>query len=155
MFIEGTLHEQSGYSNVFVDSLFARITQLEKDLREEKKNSCLLATKNSFYRKELIEMEKGLKKFFGDDQIQALTKKKIKGWSNATVKKAVTIKNTVGKKFFNFIRTNVAPFPSARILQRRVELSNANDFLCNSSEADPVLATDEVQMLKRVMIYNN
>lgn len=156
MIIEDIVCEESSKSLAVLDSLFARITQLEKDLRDEKKNSKRLAIKNSFVKKELNDMKKGLKKYFGDDQIQALTKKKIKNWSNATVKKAMIIKKKGGKSFLDFVRNNVAPLPATRILQSRQNLWDASSRQSIKSEKVLVTIQNKVKMWEswlKIILY--
>ena len=64
MIIEDIFHEQPTSSLALLDTLFARITQLEKDLQKEKNNSKRRAIKNNFLMKEMNDLKRGLKKIF-------------------------------------------------------------------------------------------
>ena len=116
----GDENEPSINLDTFNKNLLARISQLENDSLTEKKKSRRLKMKNSLLVKELNDLKKGMRKYLATDQINAMTKKKIKGWSNSTIKKAIIINQKGGKNLLNFIRNNVVPLPTVQLLRKRV-----------------------------------
>uniref|UniRef100_A0A147BVI5 Putative p-32 hm n=1 Tax=Ixodes ricinus TaxID=34613 RepID=A0A147BVI5_IXORI len=127
-----------------------------------KRKLCALQKRIRSLEAENTNLRNGLKSYLNKDQVLRLTTKTVRGsaWSEGTVVKGLKVRLSCGSESYNVVRELVAPLPSERTLQRRlqqhkfppgilIEMMKPLEVkvgLMSPAERHAVLMMDEIQL---------
>lgn len=113
--------EKSSSEGVFIVGLSQRVETLEFELNLERKNAKVKAQQLRSIKTKFKQLKSRLQRYLGSVQLHAMVSKKVTKWSNSTLKKSNLIKSKGGSGLLNFVRNHVAPLPSPRVVNKRLE----------------------------------
>jgi hypothetical protein len=105
-----------------VNSLFDRVTELENEVKNQKKLLEKEKMLKDHVTNELENLKESFSKYFEKDQLDFMSRKKVI-WSNKTVQKGTMLRYKLGKKFYDEVfRKEYAPYwPSSTTCGNRIK----------------------------------